>query len=88
MDHLKRRCHKGKRIVWQHGYNQQSSDSVLRYPGINDSMGSNIYTRQIKKDTIMEAIAYSERRPLSPVIPDAPEDFGGPCIHLPGLRYL
>jgi len=56
----------------------KASEEVERYPGANAGQGSNIFAREIDSDTLIEATAFSDRRSLAPVVPDALEDFGGP----------
>jgi len=56
----------------------RASDNVERYPGVNAGQGSNVFAREIHSDTLLEATAFSDRRSLAPVIPDALDDFGGP----------
>ncbi len=56
----------------------QPKDDVLRYP-THDS-GSHIYTRYLRKDTVLDAYAYSTMFSLAPAVPDTLPDYGGPVF--------
>jgi hypothetical protein len=44
---------------------------------VSEASGSNIYTRYLESDAVIDAYCYSTLRSLAPVVPDPLPDFGG-----------
>lgn len=57
--------------------NIEQTERLVRYPTHGESSGDNVFTRYLKQDTVLDALAYGTFKDLEPVVPNPMKDFGG-----------